>query len=544
MNHFSNRAISLLLAVLFLLGAAGVSFYLLFNGSRVFAVEDFDGARLYNPVFYEKTDKNTVGSPVTQLEKNKNYQLKIMVEESQFSKAEYDALNKASEATKKAKEAWDADQDNLALKEEYEKAKEASDAIATFTVNVGSTNFAPAVYKGSTNKTQMECTFEKNAIGDNPTTFGLTIDHMKYTGKGGNLSITIAYPSIGGREPFTRRMTVDLNNYLEVPVTSVSSSYDNYTDDDDDDDDDSSSKVKIPPPTPNIIVTNYDYGEGAVEAASTNTLSITFENTSNRLFIDNVIMKVTMPEAFTVSSSSNTFYIERMQRGQSLTRKLDFTVKPSAEPTSQTIKIDFSYESVILEERKSLTSEVEISIPVIQPNRFTLNTLEPPTEVYLGDDMSSMEATFINKGKGTAYNVTATIVGTNLAKQGQTQFIGNMESGKEESADFTIEALEAGEVTGEVIITFEDANMQVGEVRQSFSTMAIDMNMGMDEPSPDEMAMMNPEPVEEEKPAWYTLLPPWSWMTGGVVLAIVLAFCLKAARVNKQKKLEAEDADS
>ena len=38
------------------------------------------------------------------------------------------------------------------------------------------------------------------------------------------------------------------------------------------------------------------------------------------------------------------------------------------------------------------------------------------------------------------------------------------EVGKEESADFLIGALEAGTISGEVVISYEDANMNVNEL--------------------------------------------------------------------------------
>ena len=98
------------------------------------------------------------------------------------------------------------------------------------------------------------------------------------------------------------------------------------------------------------------------------------------------------------------------------------------------------------------------------------------------------------------YNVTASIEGKNIAQTGQTQFIGNVESGIEKSIDFSLEALEPGPITGEIILSYEDANMRISEIRTAFSTQAIAMDTG---PSPDEMdAMAQPQEPPTEAPAW------------------------------------------
>ena len=306
-------------------------------------------------------------------------------------------------------------------------------------------------------------------------------------------------------------------------------------DDDDDDDDSSSSKPDIPPPTPNIIISSFDYGGGNVTAARDFSLTVRFTNTSDKLPIDNIVMKATVPEAFTLKGSSNTFYVEKMSRKETVEKTIQFSVKPNAEPISHAIKFDFTFESVISEERKQLSSAEEISIPVAQMDRFTLNPVEVPAEIYVGEDQS-FEVTFVNKGKTEVYNVTATISG-NISQPGQSQFIGNLESGKEESADFLLGATEEGLIQGEVLITYEDANMNVLEARAPFQANAIMMQM----PPMDDMDVMNPDDMLVEEPAWYQKIPVWGWMAGGVVALILLAFIAKVIRAHRDRKLLEED---
>ena len=358
-------------------------------------------------------------------------------------------------------------------------------------------------------------------------------NNIEYMGLNQQLALSIDYGNLK-----TRIVSGDiLQKCIPKSDDSFSRLYDRYFDDDDDDDDES-SRPDIAPPTPNIIITKYDYGGGNVTAAGKFQLKITFKNTSKKLPIDNIVMKVSVPEAFTMTSSSNTFYVEKLSRNSSVVRTMDLSVKPNAEPISHPIKIEFSFEAVIDEARKQFTSEEEISIPVAQLDRFSMNNLEYPEMIFVGEG-TNIEATFINKGKTPVYNVSAEITG-NISQPGQKQFIGNIEEGKEESADFMINADMPGEVSGEVIITYEDANMNIGELRSPFTLTA----QGMDVMPPDDANMaMNPEEFEAESVKWYSEIPVWTWIVGGIVLIIIFAFVRKLIRVRHEKMLEEQDED-
>ncbi len=318
--------------------------------------------------------------------------------------------------------------------------------------------------------------------------------------------------------------------------------YDDSDDDDDDDNSSSSSRPDIAPPTPNIIISEFSYGGAPVTAASNFDLRLVFTNTSQKLPIDNIIMKVTVPEAFTLTSSSNTFYVESMSKNASVEKVIGLSVKPNAEPISHAVKLSFSFEAVIDRERKQFTSEEEISIPVSQLDRFSVNPVEVPPELAVGED-TNIEITFVNKGKTPVYNVTAEITG-NISQAGQRQFIGNVESGHEDSADFLLAPLEEGPVSGEIIISYEDANMNITELRNPFSATAVNYNM----PPPDmDIGVMNPEDMEPMDLPWYQELwqrfPPWVWGVGGLVVVILLGYIGKVIRVHRERKLLEDDDD-
>ena len=533
MNHLSSRVISLVLAVIFLFSAAGISFATLFRGTTVYAEEgdtagtatqvesqapkeepdavlnvtprDGDGSNSD-----DKTDPTSDayniqgvqflrdGKRLTQLTNGDHAKMVITVVDTRFTHDLYDAL--------------------VAGKDPYD--------FFAFSINTD-------VFRINNLPGDHPDFFVGSSSNEKGVYYTITYPDITYTGESKTLRLSVSYPPEWGIG-----MTDFSKELNELKVKSPSSEREHNKNDDDDDD--SSSRPDIAPPTPTLIVSEFDYGGASVAAASDFSLKLRFTNTSKKLPIDNIVIKITVPEAFTLKGSSNTIYLEKMSRESSIERTIALSVKPGAEPISHAIKLDFAYEAVIDEARKQLTSEQEISIPVTQLDRFTLNPVEVPSELYVGDD-TSIEVSFVNKGKSPIYNVSAEIAG-NIAQPGQRQFIGNIEAGKEDSADFQLGALEGGEVKGEIIITYEDANMHVTEIREPFTTTAISFSM----PSDDGMDAMNPmDEVPEETP-WYQTIPVWGWMVGGVVLMIFAAFLIRlmlARRKEDEAFLEDDDED-
>lgn len=409
--------------------------------------------------------------------------------------------------------------ENLSLSElEALSSEEREEFSAALTNNIFS-------YTRST-----DFTFNKENSSESHIQYTITFEQVRYNGSDNAFGVTITYPQSLGLGKKTSSLYIDTGDILRVD-----NSYNRDTSDDEEDSGSGSgSSTRVPPPTPTIIISEYDYGGGNVSAADSFTLWMRFANTSDRLPIDNIVAKITVPEAFTLTSSSNTFYIDRLSRESSVTREIQLTVKPDAEPVSQVVKVDFTFETVINRERRSLNASQEIAIPVSQLDRFSMNPVEVPAEIYVGDS-NSFEVTFINRGKTPVYNVTAEVTG-NLAQPGQRQFIGNVASGTEDSVDFLLSANEGGPITGEVIITYEDANMNVKELREPFSTNAIAMEVPEFDPNmvPDDIPM-------EEPPAWYEQVPVWGWVGGGVVVLILLSFISKLIRAHKEKKLLEDD---
>ena len=154
--------------------------------------------------------------------------------------------------------------------------------------------------------------------------------------------------------------------------------------------------------------------------------------------------------------------------------------------------------------------------------------------MYAGEE-NMIEVTFINKGTTEVRNISAEISG-NMANPGQSQYIGNLQPGAENSADFTLQALEPGQMNGTVLLTYEDSNGTQREITKEFTVEVMEMPVY---DVPMDPGMM--EPVDEG-----FVMPFWGWLAigvGGVVVVIVVAVVVTKKVKAAKKKQEEEDED-
>lgn len=306
---------------------------------------------------------------------------------------------------------------------------------------------------------------------------------LRYTGTGSTLSFTIAYRNAQG----TLR-TLDCST--TIPRTEE------YKADDDKDDDD---KKDSDSPIPYIIVDSYSYGDGSVTAGDEFTLKLILRNTSKTNSLENIVMNVSPMGVFSMASSSNTFFISKLQAGSmmehSITLNAGLTkVTDDKDANSIDIKFTYQYAGADVKKLESGTSSEKITLPVNFPDRFELGIPESDDTAYIGEDFN-ISVPMVNKGRSGVYNLTAFVRGDGIKNQGQTQYIGNLNAGTESSADFSLQYLEPGDYSGEIVVTYEDANMNPKEVVSVFNVTVEEM--GGEPMEPEWPDGMNPnEPAE------------------------------------------------
>lgn len=290
---------------------------------------------------------------------------------------------------------------------------------------------------------------------------------------------------------------------------------------------------------PYVIISSYSYGKGDLVAGETRNITMTFRNTSKTMAVENMMVTMSLPDAMMLTSSSNSFYIESLAAEGTITKTVNVTVKSNAAAQSHSMTVDFTYDYLDNGIRRNAKTTESISMPVLQVDRFTVTGIDLPQEIFMGEE-SNLSVNFVNKSRTEIYNLSAKLNCEGISNNGEEQYLGNLASGTTSSADFYIKGNEKGELVGEVIITYEDTNMNQRTVSVPFTTKVTSYEdaWGPQGPvgpqNPDDPGM---DPGMEE-PAGF----PWFWVIGGVVVVAAGVFVYLKLRKNKKESVE-EDED-
>ena len=309
------------------------------------------------------------------------------------------------------------------------------------------------------------------------------------TDKGMVIQLTGVY-YVGGSDN-TLKLIITQGNYNAIVTCKIDNATIIPTKPDDEKPDTETTAAQ-----PYVIISSYSYGKGDLVAGETRNITMTFRNTSKTMAVENMMVTMTLPDAMMLTSSSNSFYIE------------------------------------------SLAAEGTITKTALQVDRFTVTGIDLPQQIFIGEE-NNLSVNFVNKSRTDIYNLSAKLNCEGLSNNGEEQYLGNLASGTTSSADFYITGNEKCELVGEVIITYEDTNMNQRTVSVPFTTQVTSYEdvWGPSNPSVDPGMDPGTDPGMEE-PAGF----PWFWVIGGVVVVAAGVFVYLKLRKNKKESVD-EDED-
>lgn len=286
---------------------------------------------------------------------------------------------------------------------------------------------------------------------------------------------------------------------------------------------------------PKILVKDFSFGGNSVEAGKEFTLELTLFTTSGNANLQDVMVGLNFGELKGVSLASGSMntYVGEMAPNTTQTISYKMMTDATIEPGAISINVNLSSKN-----GEAATSP--ISIPVTQPERFDITNMEAPETIMMGEE-GYLSVTFVNKGKSSINNLSAEIQGDNLANPGQSQFLGNIAAGTENSVDFSVLAAAEGTINGKVILSYEDAKGEVKTLEKEFSCTV--------EPAPsmDDMMGMDPGMMDPAMTETAPGMPIWGWalIVVGVaaVVVVVVVVVKKKQKAKKLAQLEDEDED-
>lgn len=386
---------------------------------------------------------------------------------------------------------------------------------------------------------------------NDPFQIEVLFKNAKWLGPGNNVSWAITYPAaqkpgINGSIPIVAtdnsNPTPDAPPMPEAPQEGGDQQSDSvegwneFSGDPNEDPGDTAPEAPKPAAAaPNLIIDNYSYGGTSVQAGKTFDLSINFMNTSRALAVENIVMSLETAEGISIANSSNTFYFETLKPRHNITQNITLRATGKGENSSPTIGVNFRYEYIDQNQRMEITRSETIAIPVTQPERFEITEPTLP-EMQVGME-SVLSFPYVNKGKGTLYNVAVKIEGDVDALQ-PVQNLGNFESGRSGTIDAIFTTTQEGPTPFKIIVTYEDADGN--EKKREFKYEPTVMAMPEPELPPEMMDPMDPQLEEQSS-------HNWMWIVG-VILIVALGggfwwFKKRKKKTNKVSEAEKENEE-
>ena len=309
------------------------------------------------------------------------------------------------------------------------------------------------------------------------------------------------------------------------------------------------SPVDINASTPYVIVDEYSFAGGSTQVAAGMDfmLNLNCINTHSKIDLENIIMKVTTSDGLQLTSSSNTFFMDRLKRSDSFSKSLAISALSSAEAKSHTITVAFEYEYIADGARKQGKMSQDISIPVVQADRFSADPITNVAEMTVGEEIDIISK-YMNKSRGQLYNLTAELTcDESINCDEKIIHGGNLQAGASGEMEFALSASMAGSYDCEILYTYEDAMGNAKETSVPFTVTFIEApTYEWDQPVMEEFPMDdmmvdefgNPiDPMAVEK----GLSQNQILLIGGGVAVVVLAAVLIIRKRKKAKEFEDDD---
>ncbi|GDY88975.1 hypothetical protein MCC01971_05930 [Bifidobacteriaceae bacterium MCC01971] len=277
-------------------------------------------------------------------------------------------------------------------------------------------------------------------------------------------------------------------------------------------------------PVPNIIITNFAYGGDSVAAGSKFNLDFTFQN-KGQVAVTNMVVTVDGAEGFAIAGDTNTFYVDALWAGYSMTQTVPMQALASAKSGAQPVTVNFRYEYVDAGARSSSQSDVKISVPISQPDRFEISDPVVPDQVIAGQE-NTVTMEYVNKGKGDIANVEATMEGEGFDATMKTQYVGNVASGATGTIGYAFTPHASGELKTTLKVTYEDSDGQT-KTKEFPLTMSVADAPAADQPGASDS-------VEGRGGDRGLPVPAYVAIAVGVV-AVIAAIVLLVRRRRKQK---------
>lgn len=232
---------------------------------------------------------------------------------------------------------------------------------------------------------------------------------------------------------------------------------------------------------PKLIISKYSTDVEELRAGSTFKFSFDVYNTNAAVAAKNITVTVSQADnVFTVTQGSNSFFINKIDPGETVTETMEMKVKSDASTKAYPIEILIEYEydgakanpttGEIGEKKteKLNLQAIENSRPVVD----NVNVYSFDGNVTMGN-AATLGFEFYNMGRSPLNNVIVKVEGDFTKSDGDMYFVGNAAEGSSTYVEFEVIPNLEGTANGVLRVTFEDSNGDTQEFTKDFSTQVM-----------------------------------------------------------------------
>lgn len=290
----------------------------------------------------------------------------------------------------------------------------------------------------------------------------------------------------------------------------------------------SSSGNSAAPLTPQLIVSDFNYGADKINASNEFDLSFSLKNTSKTTDVKNIIVKLSGGEAFTVAQGTDTIPVEAIKAGSSVNLSKKFMCLSTTATGIYPITASVTYEYYESGQKQAGSAELSMSVSVLQSDKVEIGALDLSGSTVTAGQETDCGFTIINSGRTNATNASVKLVdekGNELAKA----YVGNVLAGEQFVSNYTlpITLKEAGTYNLEFVVEYDNEAMEKKTVSQKF-TITAEKKV---DPYEEAMNSQNTQAQEVEAgnpAAFYAVI--------GVVVLVIIVVVVVVVKKKKSKK--------
>ena len=231
---------------------------------------------------------------------------------------------------------------------------------------------------------------------------------------------------------------------------------------------------------PKVIINKYVLEPSKILAGKTVTLRLYLENT-NAEAVNNISLKLTVPTSesnsatgttvsggtvFSPVNSSNTFFIDTIGGKSIVSKDISLYVDPNAQAKTYVVPVKIDYETL---DGEAKSIEDNINIPVTQESQVEIIKSQIPEFGNVGMPID-FNVEFVNTGKVALTNFKASLESDDIPDaESNVYYVGNFDAAASDSFASSFFPSEEGTVTGNIVLSYRDADNQEVRLEQPFT---------------------------------------------------------------------------